>query len=121
MDYVFGTKGGAEVLKTIGGAHTSLTGYHQLEREYPDQTITDSFRVVRKLRSADDPEGRCYDWYEIDHHYRMTDKTGPLAARTAKAATELQDAVCELDMASQEHLNTIETALCELDAALNKE
>ena len=51
----------------------------------------------------------------------MTDKTGPLAERTAKAATELQDAVCELDMASQEHLNTIETALCELDAALNKE
>lgn len=121
MDYVFGTKGGAEVLKTIGGAHTSLTGYHQLEREYPDQTITDSFRVVRKLRSAEDAEGRCYDWYEIDHHYRMTDKTGPLAERTAKAATELQDAVCELDMASQEHLTTIETALCELDAALNKE
>jgi len=25
------------------------------------------------------------------------------------------------DMASQEHLTTIETALCELDAALNKE
>lgn len=42
VDYVFGTKGGAEVLKTIGDAHTGLTGYHQLEREYPDQTITDS-------------------------------------------------------------------------------
>ena len=69
MDYVFGTKGGAEVLKTVGDAHTGLTGYHQLEREYPDQTITDSFRVVRKLRSAEDAEGRCYDWYEIDHHY----------------------------------------------------
>lgn len=34
---------------------------------------------------------------------------------------EMEDALCEQDMASQEHLNTIETALCELDAALNKE
>ena len=34
---------------------------------------------------------------------------------------EIEDALCEQDMASQEHLNTIETALCELDAALNKE
>ena len=121
MDYVFGTKGGAEVLKTIGDAHTSLTGYHQLEREYPDQTITDNFRVVRKLRSAEDAEGRCYDWYEIDRHYRMTDKTGPLAEQAAKAAAEMQDALCEQDAATDERLSTIETALCELDAALNKE
>lgn len=121
MDYVFGTKDGAEILKTIVGAHTSLTGYHQLEREYPDQTITDNFRVVRKLRSAEDAEGRCYDWYEIDRHYRMTDKTGPVAEQAAKAAAEMQDALCEQDAATDERLTTIETALCELDAALNKE
>ena len=121
MEYVFGTKGRIEVLKTIGGAHTSLTGYHQLEREYPDQTITDSFRVVRRLRSAEDAEGRCYDWYEIDRHYRMTDKTGPLAEQAAKSAAEMQDALCEQDAATDERLTTIETALCELDAALNKE
>lgn len=120
MDYVFGTKGGAEVLKTIGDTHTSLTGYHQLEREYPDQTITDNFRVVRKLRSAEDAGGRCYDWYEIDRHYRMTDKTGPLAERTAKAAAELQDALCEQDIASEEQMAAIEDSLCELDAAVNK-
>lgn len=99
MDYVFGTQGSAETLKTVGDAHTSLIGYHQLEREYPDQTITDSFRVVRKLRSAEDAEGRYYDWYEIDHHYRMTDKTGPLAEQTAKTAAEIEDALCELDAA----------------------
>ncbi len=119
MDYVFGTKGGAEVLKTIGGHHTDLTGYRQIEREYPDQTITDSFRVVRKLRSAEDAEGRCYDWYEIDRHYRMTDKTGPLAEQAAKTAAEMEDALCEQDMASQERLATIEDSLCELDAAIN--
>ena len=120
MDYVFGTKGGAEVLKTVGDAHTGLTGYHQLEREYPDQTITDSFRIVRKLRSAEDAEGRCCDWYEIDHHYRMTDKTGPLAERAAKAAAELQDALCEQDTTSEKRMADIEDSLCELDDAVNK-
>lgn len=120
MDYVFGTKGGAEVLKTIGDAHTNLTGYHQLEREYPDQTITDSFRVACKLRSAEDVNGRCYDWYEIDHHYRMIDKTGPLAEQAAKTAAGIEDALCEQDMESQERLATIEDSLCKLDAAVNK-
>jgi hypothetical protein len=119
MEYVFGTKGRIEVLKTKGSHHTDLTGYHQLEREYPDQTITDSFRVVRKLRSAEDAEGRCYDWYEIDRHYRMTDKTGPVAERLAKTAAEMEDALCEQDMASQERLAVIEDSLCELDATIN--
>lgn len=121
MDYVFGTKGVAEVLKTVGDAHTGLTGYHQLEREYPDQTITDSFRVVRKLRSAEDAGGRCYDWYEIDHHYRMTDKTGPVAEQAAKATAELQDAMCEQDTANDERMSAIEDAICELDEAVNGE
>ena len=120
MEYVFGTQGEIEVLKTKGDSHTDLTGYHQLEREYPDQTITDSFRVVRKLRSAEDAEGRCYDWYEIDRHYRMTDKTGPLAEQAAKTAAELQDALCEQDAATDERVSTLEDAVCELDAAVNK-
>ena len=50
-------------------------------REYPDQTITDKFWVVRKLKSDEDLAGNCYDWYEIDRHYRMADKTGPITAR----------------------------------------
>lgn len=120
MEYVFGTKSCIEVLKTKGGRHTDLTGYHQIEREYPDQTITDSFRVIRKLRSAEDAEGSCYDWYEIDRHYRMTDKTGPLAEQAAKTAAEMEDALCEQDMAVDERLAAIEDSLCELDAAVNK-
>ena len=120
MEYVFGTKGRIEVLKTKGDHHTDLTGYHQIEREYPDQTITDSFRVVRKLDSREDAEGGCYDWYEIDRHYRMTDKTGPLAEQAAKSAAELQDALCEQDTTSEVRQAAIEDSLCELDAAVNK-
>ena len=36
--------------------------------------MTDSFRIVQLLESKEDTEGNCYDWYEIDHHYRYADK-----------------------------------------------
>ncbi len=84
MEYVFGTKGEVEVLKVKGDAHTDLTGYHQIERTYPNQTITDNFRIVRKLDSREDEESNCYDWYEIDRHYRVVDKTGPVAEAGAR-------------------------------------
>jgi len=84
MDYVFGTKGEVEVLQTKGDAHSDLTGFQEIIQKYPDQTITDRFRVVRKTDSAEDQEGNCYDWYEIDHHYRQSDRTGPVAEAGAK-------------------------------------
>ena len=49
-----------------------------------------------------------------------TDKTGPLAAQAAKTAAEMEDALCEQDMAADERLAAIEDSLCELDAAVNK-
>ena len=97
MEYVFGTQGEIEVLKTKGSTHTDLTGFHQIEHEYPDQTITDNFRIVQKLNSQEDGEGNCYDWYEIDRHYRVTDKTGPLAKQAVENATAAETALCELD------------------------
>ena len=84
MDYVFGTNGEIEVLKTKGSTHTDLTGFQQIVREYPGEKITDNFRVVRKLDSQEDVGGNCYDWYEIDRHNREIDRTGPLAEATAK-------------------------------------
>ena len=33
---------------------------------------------------------------------------------------EIEDALCEQDMASEERMATIEDSLCELDAAVNK-
>ena len=33
---------------------------------------------------------------------------------------EIEDALCEQDMASEERMTTIEDSLCELDAAVNK-
>ncbi len=119
MEYVFGTAGEVEVLKTKGGLHTNLTGYHQIEQSYPDQTITHSFRVVRKLDSREDEEGNCYDWYEIDHYYRVVDKTGPLVQQAAEAAAATENAICELDAGYDERIGAVEVALCELDEMMN--
>ncbi|MCM1295511.1 MAG: hypothetical protein NC311_08195 [Muribaculaceae bacterium] len=119
MEYVFGTKGQMEVLKTKGDSHTDLTGFHQIERTYPDQTITDSFRVVRKLGSEEDGAGSCYDWYEIDRHYRTVDKTGPLVEQVAQNAEAAENALCDLDAATEERLSAVEEALCELDSIVN--
>lgn len=120
MEYVFGTKAETEVLRTKGDTHTDLTGFHQIERVYTDQTITDNFRIVRKLDSAEDAEGNCYDWYEIDRHFRVADKTGPLVQKAAETAETMENALCEQDAAVDERLTAIENAVCELDAIVNQ-
>lgn len=80
LEYVFGTDDGRETLRTKGDTHTDLTGFCQIERVYPDQTITDNFRIIKKTSSKKDVEGNCYDWYEIDRHYRTVDRTPALKA-----------------------------------------
>nr|DAJ65726.1 MAG TPA: hypothetical protein [Caudoviricetes sp.] len=50
----------------------------------------------------------------------MADKTGPLAEQAAKSTAEMEDALCEQDIAADERLAAIEDSLCELDAAVNK-
>lgn len=96
-----------------------MTGFHQIEQTYPDQTITDSFRIVQKLDSKEDAEGNCYDWYEIDHHYRVADKTGPLARQAVENAVAAETALCELDAGYDERMSAVEVALCELDEKVN--
>ena len=90
MEYVFGVRGQLEVLKTKGETHTDLTGYQQIERSFSGgEAITDNFRVVRRLESKTDPAGNCYDWYEIDRHYRVEDKSAQAAQANARTAANL--------------------------------
>lgn len=96
-----------------------MTGFHQIERSYPDQTVTDCFRVVRKLDSLEDGEGNCYDWYEIDRHYRFTDKTGPVAQQLVENTAALEDALCEQDDANDVRISAVEDAVCEIDAIIS--
>ncbi len=83
MEYVFGADSysGVEILRTKGNEHTNLEGFAEWVQEYSDSTITDTFRVIRKTKSDEDEEGNCYDWYEIDRHNRIIDKTKLVSAR----------------------------------------
>ena len=110
MEYVFGTEGDHETLRTKGGSHTDLNGYQQVERQYGDQAVTDSFYVVEKARSAEDEEGNCYDWYVIDHHYRYTDKFTPQIKGTEQEITELEITAMEQEQMITEN----EIAILEL-------
>lgn len=95
MEYVFGTddRRGRRTLLTKGSEHTALNGFCEVVREYNDCTITDNFYAVRKTGSDEDSEGNCYDWYDIDLHYRVIDKTGPVkedVIALGQAQTEAQ-------------------------------
>ena len=114
MEYVFGTKGAAETLRTKHSSHTDLKGYHEITTEYPDQIITDRFRIVRKLESKEDTEHNCFDWYEIDSRYRVVDKFTPKEEEIETGITDTQDALCEESEYIEARLADIEDALCEV-------
>lgn len=92
-EYIFGTNGNAETLRVKGPAHTALSGFQQVVQEWPGETVTDRFRVVRKLKSDEDPAGHCYDWYEIDRHYRNVDKSTALQAELDTTKQKLAAAI----------------------------
>ncbi len=105
-EYIFGTNGNAETLRVKGPEHTALTGFQEVTRKYPGETVTDRFRVARKLKEAEDQAGNCYDWYEIDRHYRTVDKSAALK-------TELDTTRKKLDAAIQSNA-TLEDCLVEM-------
>jgi len=78
MTYTFGYEGTTETLKTKDIQHTNLSGSCNFRSEYPDSNISDTCFVVKKIRTAEDSEGNCYDWYEIKGHYRNIDYFTPV-------------------------------------------
>lgn len=96
-----------------------MTGFQQFVSEYPDQTITDDFHIVKKYDSQEDVEGNCYDWYEIDHHSRYVDKWSPIKEQIENGIADSQDAVCELDENTDVRMSALEDAICELDEIIN--
>ena len=123
MEYVFGTAylktGEVKILKTKSDKHTNLTGFQSIEQVYPDQIITDNFRILYKLFSKEDIEGNCYDWYVIDNHYRLQDKTKPIIENLENTRLDLENALLETDVDINDRLTQIEDALIELDEMIN--
>lgn len=93
MDYIYGTSSrGLEIrenLKTVGDTHTDLSGYISTIREFADGTkITDRCRILKKYASKE-ANGKCYDWYLIDSHYRETDTSEKTQALVNQVAANL--------------------------------
>lgn len=89
MEFVYGTERNTEVLKTKSINQEELNGFQTIETKYPDQVITDTFCVVKKIREKQDSEGNFYKWYEIDHHNRVIDKTPLLKKVTDKSTANI--------------------------------
>lgn len=123
MEYIFGNarlnKKVVRILKTVNTQHTNLSGANQIQRKYPDCTITDDFVVINKYLSKTDSEGRCYDWYVIADHYRYIDYFTPrsyeleedseglldiadLVDENSTAITDLADYITELEARIEE-------------------
>ena len=103
MEYTFGKneQKQSEVLRTKGEAHSDIEGFFEVVNEYSDCTITDSFFVVRKYHSDEDAEGNCYDWYTIDKHNRIIDRTPPLKeteALTLELAADHEERLCMMEL-----------------------
>ena len=84
MDYLFGTmrinNEMRHTLRIKAAASESLpqyeTGtYHTHFSSYPDVTLTDSFKVERKIQESTDSENNRYVWYELSEYNRNIDRT----------------------------------------------
>lgn len=116
MEYIFSSDGAKKILRTKSRTANELeaASFHQLTSEYPDEVITDNFRVVRKIFSKDDSEGNHYTWYEVDQYFRTVDRTGALAEKMNETRGDLADALCDLDIAIDERITALEENLTSL-------
>ncbi len=116
MEYVFGSvrRNGVEVetVKTVGEAHSDLSGAVSVTREYADSHITDNFTVVEKYRSENGTDDKCYDWYIISAHYRYVDRFTPGIAATEQEITEHDLSLIE----AQQEITELDLRILELEA-----
>ena len=119
MEYVFGTEldGGVEieVVKTVSDKKNDMSGAYTIERQYADQIITDTFKVVGKIREKE-ANGLFYDWHEIENHYRYTDKFTPGIKATEQEITDLEIEGMEQEQA----ITDLDIAVMELQDIINK-
>lgn len=100
MEHIFGSvrHNGVlvENLKTVGDAHTDYNGYVSTRTKLGDGTVViDRCRVIEHYHAEEDAEGKCYDWYVIDQHYRYMD-TAPLAQSDTENREAVEQVITDL-------------------------
>lgn len=92
-EYVFGhiKRNGLMIdnLKIISDNPTNYFGAISIERKYDDNYITDTFCIKEKYHSIEQ-DGKFYDFYIIDNHYRYTDKFSPQRPSAEQNITDLE-------------------------------
>lgn len=124
MEYIFGTvwHDGVERenLKTVGDHHTDLKGLQSIGKTYPDRIEQNTFEVVEKYLSKEDPEGKCYDWYIITGHSRDTDTFVPAREAISERAEVTEQELTDLEITQiedEQMLTDHDIAIMELQAA----
>lgn len=99
MEYVFGTThiNGTEFecVKTVGEQHTDLNGFCYIERNYPDNTIVDTFKVIERYKS-DESGDTCLDWYTIKEHSRYIDRFTPQEEAINNSIADVEELVIDM-------------------------
>ncbi len=116
MDYLFDTVSAVKTVRVQSDAGTNLHGCVSVVEEHSTVDIMHSFRVLSKIHSKEGPDGKHYDWYEIDQYYR---DTRTKAKDYDGEVRDLETALCETDSETDSRISALENALCELDARLN--
>ena len=118
MEYVIGTVQRGDkrriILKTAGEEHTDLEGRITLEQRLGNTLVRDTFTVIQKYQTADSSDGRAYDWYYIEDHYRNED-------RSEEVRVEMEQEVTDLEIESIQQEQSItdnEIAIMELQEAV---
>lgn len=70
-----------------------MTGFQQVVLETDVDKTTHNFRVVRKYDRKTGIDGTVYDFYEIDRHNIVIDKTPPVYAALAETNAALDDVI----------------------------
>jgi hypothetical protein len=85
MEYIYGTDGDQEILKTVGDVHSDLEGFFTSSREHSGVTVIDRCKILDHFKADEDTDGKKYDWYHIIGHYRYEDRQ--VASRISDDAT----------------------------------
>jgi hypothetical protein len=99
MEYIYGTDGDQEILKTVGDVHSDLEGFFTSSRERSGVTVIDRCRILDHFRTDEDASGKKYDWYTITDHFHYEDRQ--VASRIS------DDAIAEILEMIQLHDDTL--------------
>lgn len=108
MEYIYGTDGDCQTLKTVGRTHSNLSGFFTSSRESSGVTVIDKCRILDHYKADEDDEGTCYDWYHIADRDHYEDRT--------VAAAENDNALAELSQIVMDH----EEAMAELSELVSE-